>query len=133
MIEPAIRQILLASNDVLAAVEDRIYFVIAPQGERRTRIVLQLVTSVPGFTFEGRGGYVNGRIQVTSLAPTYQEAKELTAAVRLALDGFSGTADDTDIAFIETENVRDIPAAPLEGRATPTFGVAVDATFMHME
>lgn len=133
MIEPGLR-ILLANNDpVKGIVDDRVYFVIAPQNERRPRIVLTLMSAVPGFTFEGRGGYVNGLMQINCLAPTYEQAKQLAQAVRDAVDGYAGTQDGTVFGFIETDNTRDIPMAPLEGKALPTFGVSVDAAFMALE
>jgi len=133
MIEPGFRILLTAAPVVQALVTDRLYFNAGPQDERRPRLVLTLISSIPGFTFEGRGGYVKGRMQITALAPTYPEAKQLVTAVRDAIDAYSGTVDDTEFGFILTENTRDIPAVPFEGRALPTFGVSIDAKFLAME
>ena len=134
MIEPAFRLILQEAQPVAGLVGDRLYFVVAEQNERRPRIVLTLVSAVRGHTFQGRGGYVTGRMQVDCLAPTYQQAKELAKAAGDALDGFTGAKDGTDIDYIETDETRDIPTAPPVGSSVPTtYGVTFDARFMHKE
>src|SRR3954465_14422579 len=125
MIEPAFRLILKAAPAVAPLVSERIYFVVAAQNEWRPRIVLTLVSAQSGHTFQGRGGYVIGRMQIDVLAPTYPEAKALAKAALDALDGFTGTIDSTVIDYIETEEARDIPVAPPVGTALPTtFGVS---------
>jgi Protein of unknown function (DUF3168) len=135
MIEVAFRQLLTADTaPTTALVTDRVYFGNRPQNERRATIILTLISAIPGVTFQGRGGYVNGRIQVSCLAPTYPAAKALAEAARDVLDGFRGTQDGTVIAYIETEQLKDIPVLPLEGAGTPaSYGVSVDARFMHKE
>lgn len=133
MIEVAFRLVLNEDEDTQGLTEGRVYFNAAPQNERRPRVVLRLVSAVPGHVFGGKGGWTKGRMQADCLAPTYEQAKELAAAVNEVLDGFSGNKDETEIAFIETENKRDIPMLPLEGSATPTFGVSIDCRFMYTE
>ena len=134
MIEPAFRILLKDAAAVAPLVGDRLYFAVAPQNERRPRIVLALVSARSGHTFAGRGGYVIGRMQVDCLAPTYPQAKELAKAAQDALDGYTGTTDGTAIDYIETEESRDIPTAPPAGSAEPTtYGVTFDARFMHKE
>jgi len=134
MIEPAFRLILKAAPAVAPLVSERIYFVVAAQNERRPRLVLTLVSSQSGHTFQGRGGYVIGRMQIDCLAPTYPEAKALAKAAKDALEGFTGTVDTTVIDYIEPEDARDIPVAPPQGSELPTtYGVSFDARFMHKE
>lgn len=131
MIEPAFRSLLVGNEPVAAIVADRVYFSAGPQDERRARIVLRTVSAVPGRTFKGRAGYVTGRMQVDCLAPTYPQAKQLTKAALSALDNYSGTVADVRVDLIECEDAADITTAPLEGKATPTFGVSIDARFMY--
>lgn len=134
MIEPAARIILSQDAVVGPLVVDRIYFGVAKQNERRPRLVLLLVSSVPGHTFEGKAGYRKGRLQCDCLAPTYAEAKALASAAQSALDNFSGTRDDTIIDWLEVGEARDIPMLPPTGAENPTtFGVAFDVRFMHQE
>ena len=134
MIEPAARMVLKADVNTAALVGERIYFGVAPQNERRPRIVLGLVSSIPGHTFQGKGGYRKGRIQVDCLAPTYPQAKQLAGAAQKSLDNFVGTYDGTVIDWIEVDEARDIPMAPPAGAEQPTtFGVTFDVRFMHQE
>lgn len=133
MTEAAIRQLLVGDDDVKALADERVYFNIAPQDERRPRIVLTLLSLAPDFTFDNRSNWGSGSMQIACLAPTYPEAKQLVAAAREVLEAFEGTQDGTEFGWIQTENMRDIPAAPLTGRAVPTFGVSIDARFLVME
>jgi hypothetical protein len=134
MIEVAFRQLLTNDTATAALVADRVYFVNRPQDERRASVILNLISAIPGMTFQGRGGYVNGRIQVSCLAPTYPQAKALAQAARNVLEGYHGTQDGTVIAYIETETFRDIPVMPLQGAAQPaSFGVSIDAKYMIKE
>jgi hypothetical protein len=117
-----------------ALVGDRVYFGLAPQNERRPRIVLSLVSSISAHTFTGLAGYAKGRVQVDCLAPTYADAKALADAAQDALDNYVGTVDGTAIDWIETEEARDVPTAPPVGTARPTtYGVSFDAKFMCKE
>lgn len=133
MIEPAFRILLTANAAVTALVGDRIYFGAAAQNERRARIVMTTTSKVHHHTFQGHAGWVTGRMQIDALAPTYPQAKELAEAIRAAIDSYSGTADDTDISYIEIDEERDIHTAPLAGKAEATHGVSVDARFMFIE
>jgi hypothetical protein len=135
MIEVAFRQILQGDAATAAIVGVAgVYFINRPQDNRAPCIVLNNVSSVPGMVFGGRGGYVNGRMQITCLAPSYQIAKSIAAAVRNCVDGYSGTQDTSIISYIETESTRDISVEPLIGAGAPaTYGVVVDALYMTAE
>jgi hypothetical protein len=134
MIEVAFRKLLTVDATVAALVVDRVYFGNRPQNERRPSIVLYLVSqTVPGMTYRGQD-FSTGRMQLNCLAPTYPQAKQLAAAARTALDGFTGTQDGTEVGYILISNYRDIPVMPLQGAAQPaTFGVSIDAIFMVKE
>ncbi len=64
MIEPAFRSLLIGAAPVADIVADRVHFNATSQDERRPRIVLLTISAVPGRTFQGRGGYVIGRMRV---------------------------------------------------------------------
>jgi hypothetical protein len=133
VIEPAFLNLLKAAEPVAALVVDRIYFGVAPQNERRPRIVLTLVSANSPHVFGGAGGYTQGRMQLDVLAPTYPVAKELAAAARAAVDSkYSRTIDGTNIHYIECGDSRDIPMMPPVGNELPTtYGVTFDARFQH--
>ena len=133
MIEPAFRKLLADNQAVTAIAADRLWLGARPQGERRPGVVLTLTSSEHAHTFEGHGGYVNGSIQLDCLAPDYQTAKELTAAVIAAIDNYTGTVAGTVIDLIEVDGEADIPRLPLEGQAVPSFGVSIDASFQYQK
>lgn len=131
MIEPAFRTLIVNAPAVAAIAQDRVYLGAAAQNERRARVVLTLVTATHPHTFEEHGGYVQGRMQADCLAPDYKTAKQLTEAVKNALDNYTGTTAGIAIDYIEVEDESDIPRLPLEGQAVPTFGVSVEALFQY--
>ncbi|MGE5611149.1 MAG: tail completion protein gp17 [Bacillota bacterium] len=135
MIEAAIRSILIKDPFVSQIVGERVYFVMAPQNEgQRAHLILQLVSSTPGRTYEGRSDWTQGTMEITCLASTYPAAKALFKAVSDALDEFEGTEGDTHIDYIELSESRDVPTGqPLEGRPAPMYGVQIDAEFMYHE
>lgn len=131
MIEPAIRTILANDPAVSAVVADRVWLGTRPQGERRPGVVLNRSSGGDQHCLDGAAGYATGTVQADVLAPTYREAKELAQKVRDALDTYSGTVAGVLIDWLMIEDESDIPAAPLEGKAAPTFGVSLDVNFMH--
>lgn len=134
MIEVAARLILTEAAPVADLVDGRVYFGVRPQDERRACIVLSLVSSNRAHTFDGAGGYTQGRLQVDCFAPTYPAAKGLANAAQDALDNFAGTKDETAIDYIETSDARDVPVVVPQGREGPaTYGVTFDARFQIQE
>jgi hypothetical protein len=125
--------ILKAAPAVAGKTADRIYFGVAAQNERRPRLVLSVVSKVHPHNHDGHGGYVNGRLRVDCLAPDYEQAKDLAAVVRAALDNYTGTVDGTNVAWIELDEESDIETEPQEGKATATCGVSVDFEFLVLE
>jgi len=130
-IEPAIRTILATDPTVTAIVDDRIWLGVRPQDERRAGIVIQLITSNFMQTLDDHAGYTTGTVQLSILAPTYREAKELTDTTIEAIDQYTGTAAGLQVDWIIVDTVSDIQSAPIEGKAVPTLGVAIECSFMH--
>src|SRR5687768_6237428 len=100
-IEPAFRSLLLAAAPVVSMVQDRVWLGSRPQNELRPGVVLTLVTASHPHTFEEHGGYVQGTMQADCLAPDYKAAKELTEAVKNALDNYTGTVAGVAVDYIE--------------------------------
>lgn len=126
MIEPLIRSILIADEAVKAIASDRVFFLIKPQDKRReAAVVITLVSEQHYHAMDGRLPYTTGTLQLDCFASTYEEAKQLAAAVRDAID--KPTAAPID--WIDVEATRDIFAEPLEGTAFPLCGVSVDAEY----
>lgn len=130
MIEQAFFSLLSGTPAVTNVTSDRVFLGVRPQGERRPSLVLSRVSTSYFRTHKGRAKTFKGRMQIDALAATYREAKELTKAVRDVLDNFKGFAGTTKFRWVQIDDESDIPTVPLEGKAEPTFGVSLDATFM---
>lgn len=133
MIEPALRAVLIANTVVAGIAVDRVYFLNKPQNERRPCVVINRTGS--GFfpTFQGRAKVIRGTLQLDCLAESYPAAKQLGRAVRDALDNYSGTSAGVAIRWVAIEDESDLPTLPLEGRATPLFGISIDVRVMYDE
>jgi len=130
MIEPAIRNLLLAASAVNDVTEGRVWLGQRPQNERRPGVVLTRISGRDEQAIDGPAGYATGTVQAAVLAPDYRTAKELAAKVTAALDNYEGTVNETVIDWLSVVDESDIPAVPLEGKTSPTFGVALDIEFM---
>lgn len=134
MIETAFRSLILGNPAVSSLVGTNVFFNIRPENLRTPCVVLTLVSSIPSYTISGPGGSISGRMQADCLAPTYPQAKSLSDAVRAAVDGYSGDQYGTTVCYVELDNIRDIPAAPLVGSGSlATFGVQLDCRFLVKE
>lgn len=134
MIEAAVRTILVNTPAVAGDVGDRVWLGPGsrPQNERRAGLVITRTGGGDQHDLEGVAGYAQGTLQADVLCPTYREAKELAAKVVTALHNYSGTVANVVIDWLQVgADQTDIPAAPLEGKALPTFGVSLDIEFMH--
>jgi hypothetical protein len=135
MIEPAIRKALLNDSAVKALVEDRVYIGVCAQDQLLTRILISAVTKLHPHHFGGDAGYVQGRVQIDCLAPTYPEAKALADAAYDALDDIDGNlpiSEGVNADYLELEAENDLPLEIDEGDANPsTYGVSFDAVFQY--
>lgn len=90
--EEQIRAALLASSGVTALASTRVNFGSHPQGEALPGLVLNTVSDFSEHTLSGPDGPPEARVQIDCYAMTYGAAKQLSRAVRAALDGYSGGA-----------------------------------------
>ena len=89
-IRPAIRAALLADPAVVLLADERIFTLLAPQGERRPCIVFTRVSELEGATLAGPDGLVETRVQLDCWAETPDEASALAEAVRARVQGLAG-------------------------------------------
>lgn len=88
--EEAIRAALLASSGVTTLCANRVDWGSSAQGAPDPRIVLWVIGDSEEHNLQGPDGHSVGRVQVDCYGGTYSAAKQLSRAVRSALDGFSG-------------------------------------------
>jgi len=83
-IEQTVTAALKASAQVAALVADRVYPVKIPQGAVLPAVTYQRTDSSPDYTLQGYGSETV-TLTLNSLAPTYEQAKELAIAVRAVM------------------------------------------------
>lgn len=108
-IEEALVAHLASDAAVAASVSDRIYPAVLPQKPGYPAIVYHRVSGPREHSQDGPSGLAHARFQLDCIDGTFRGARELGAAVRLALDGFSGTMGGGDgvpvgAVFIEDED-----------------------------
>ena len=106
-IEKAIRAILVANNTV-KAITTRCYPGKIPQDPTYPLIAYYKVTGMRDHHLQGPSGLAHPRFQVEAWATTYDAAKALANAIRVALDGYTGTQGTVAIGSILMESERDV-------------------------
>ncbi len=116
---------------VAALVAQRIYPIIAPQ-EAATPFIVQARSSTQRFTaLSGPGGLAQARVEISAWADTFDACRALADAVRLALDGFSGSAGGVVIRASRLDAERD--GRNDEAASTGLFVAALDFVITYEE
>ena len=105
--EGVLRQALIDDATVAGEVGNRIYPVLAPSSADLPFITYRRVGIEREATFTGVMGVPRVTVEMACLATTYEAARELADAVRQVLDGYSGTADNTEVKHVHLENELD--------------------------
>lgn len=125
---------LLSDDAAIAAlVSDRIYAKTWPQGATFPVLTYQQIDREGITTQDGPSGLVFKRVQLGIWSRTYSEARDLADKVRLALDGFQGTAGGSPgVVFQEVTLDDDDDGQPDDGR-TDLHWIRQDYIVWHEE
>ena len=108
-IEAALYAELTGDGTISGLVSTRVYPLYAPQDASLPYIVYQFISRITDYSQSGATGMKIPRVQIRSVAATYDGAQTLAAAVESVLSGFSGTmgsGDNTaavDASFLDNE------------------------------
>lgn len=108
MIGKAIKARLTAHSGTDALVGGRIYPLRLPQGPTYPAVRYQVISAPRTQLMGGPVGEVHARVQVDCYALTYEEADQLSAQVRIALNRWDGTSGGVVVEAVFLENERDI-------------------------
>ena len=109
----SIYSILHDDPGVLPLAGSRIYPQELPQDATFPAIVYERTSNEHLRSNDGPTGLVTASYDVTTWGDRFPDARKLSDAVRLALDGYSGTVDSVKIGFIIIENEVDLFDEPL--------------------
>lgn len=85
----------------------RIFPVFAQEAPALPCLIYRTISAMREMTLDGPRGLVRERVQIDVIAETYTACKVLSEAVRLVLDGYSGTMGDMDVHYVHLENSQD--------------------------
>lgn len=86
-----LRAYMLDDAGIAALVADRVYAVIARQGQREPHIVVHRISGVGDHHMQGPSGLTQSRVQIDCYALDLDVASTLANLVKERLDGFHGS------------------------------------------
>lgn len=105
--EAVLRSALVGNTSVTSIVASRIYPVLAPAQAQLPFVTWRRSGIQRSQTLGGPMGMPRVSVQLDSYATTYEGARDLADRVRLVLDGYSGTVDNTQVNHVSLEQEQD--------------------------
>ena len=132
-IKQAIHARLIAQDLIKSLVGGRIYWSIAPSNVTSPYLVFSRVSSNSTQHQLGASGLAESRFQIDSCSADADEADALSTAVRMVMDGYRGTTNDTFINKIILDNEIDGIEVPSVGRQNSIARTTQDYIVWHDE
>ncbi len=130
-IEQAIKKELMAASGVTGLISTRLYYVRAPQNVTKPYVVFFKVSSPREYSHDGASELARPRFQFSCFATTYYEAKQITEAIRVTIEAFSGIMGGD--GGVEVGSCFCINESDIYEEDTQLFHVAVDYLIYHKE
>jgi hypothetical protein len=121
--ETVLRSALVASANVSALVGSRIYPILAPQTAALPFIVWRRSGISREHTLAGPMGVSTVSVEMQLLAATYEQAREVADRVRLVLDGYGATLNNTEVKHVSLEQESDDFVQLAGGDLPPVYQV----------
>jgi hypothetical protein len=121
--EFVLRAALVASGPVSALVGSRIFPILAPQTAALPFIVWRRSGISREHTLSGPMGVPTVSVEMQLLANTYEQARDLADKVRVVLDGYGGTLNNTEVKHVSLEQESDDFVQLAGGDLPPVYQV----------
>jgi hypothetical protein len=105
--EAVMRNALVTTTVVSSIVSSRIFPLLAPQSAALPFITYRRSGIRRQQTLSGPMGVPQVSVDFDVYAATYEGARDLADKVRLSLDGYGGTFDNTEVRQVSLENEQD--------------------------
>ena len=89
LIEQALLTELLTVTALTALIDDKLYYVKAPQDVEEPYVVFFKVSAPREHSLTGASGLATARFQFSTFAETYYQAKQIAQQIQLALQGMN--------------------------------------------
>ena len=96
-------------------------------------IAYQQISGPRDHVMDGVSGLVNSRYQFNCWAESYAGAKNLSEAVRIELDSYSGTVNSREIEVIHLDNEGDMPMVVDDIEKLNRYGKRLDFIVWYKE
>jgi hypothetical protein len=128
MIEKGLHTFLTGTAAISALVSARVYPVWLPQSPTLPCLTYQRISGSRVRSLTGPSSLAHPRIQIDCWAATYDGAKTLAEAVRVALDGYSGLMGTVEVFGVIVHGDRDLYDPEVK-----ISRVSMDITIWHIE
>lgn len=105
--EAVLRSALIANATVSGLIGTRIYPVLAPAAAQLPLVTWRRSGIVRAQTLGGPMGVPQVSVEYSIFASTYETAREIADAMRVTLDGYGGTVDNTTVRQTALDNESD--------------------------
>lgn len=121
--EAVLRTALVSSTSVTSMVGTRVYPLLAPKTAALPFITWRRAGVNREHTLAGPMGMPSVTVEMQSFANTYEDAREVADRVRLVLDGYRGTVNNTEVKSVSLENELDDFVQLAGGDLPPVYQV----------
>jgi hypothetical protein len=121
--EAAVRNRLVTTAAVTALVSSRVYPVIAPADAALPFVTWRRTSIQRQHSLSGPVGVPMVMLTVDAFATTYEAVRDLADAVRVSLDGWGGTFQNTVVSNVSLENEGDGFVQLAGGDVPPVYTV----------
>ena len=132
-IEQAICTLITGNQFLKSIINDRLFPLYLPQGERRATIVYQQVGGSDGVTTDGPLGLVDARFQFTCWSSTHAGCVALANELLNILKGYSGIVENITIQKTQVVGRGDIPALSDQAEELTRYGKYIDVVISYNE
>jgi hypothetical protein len=118
--EAALVSIIKADETLNAMVSGRVHPLLAVQGKPRPYLAYHIDDlEDPSPTHTGPSGWLRGEFSIVIVADTYEAVTEITPEVTRVLQGYEGTSEGVEVAWIKFDSQTDVEQDPTPGTTTP--------------
>lgn len=130
-IDEALRNRLLQVAPLVAMRAGRIYAQVVPSGTPKPYQVLSRISSPGHHHLRGPAAIASPRFQLDSYGTSSVEARAMSEASRLVLDGFRGDMGAVPVRGIHLEDERDVPEPLGDGSEEVHYRTIQDYVVWH--
>ena len=131
-VESVIVARLLATSGVTDLIASRIRPFELRQADGLGGIAYTTISEVPVGRMTGDNNTFRTRMQLDCFAASYNDAKQIQAAVVAALDGYAAGDTDPEITSVRLETASDLPTEHTPGAdKRRSYGVSLDFIIWH--